>query len=266
MSKVLIAVPSKNRWREKEIQRMTLSWLRHTTYDYRIFVEPQDLENYQQQGIPNLVVLDKNNAGLGYSKSFIDKYAKKHKYEYIFKVDDDVYRWRDIRNRGIGIGKSGGTTKKQYCEIFEKIITDSLPVLEDTPEIGAISLPYGQELREITMFTEINKRLQSCYLIRTSLFFKEELVEISTMEDFSTFFHVLKSGFLTIRYGLTGIDCERVGRNSGGIQDFNRMEKNKREKEILEKIYPEVVWKRVNKNWQWEPDLRKTLFAKAEKI
>ena len=262
--KILIAVPSKNRYRDNEIHRKTLSWLQHTQYDFRVFVEPQDKKNYSS--VPNLVILDKNNGGLGYAKSFIHKYAVKNDYDYIFKVDDDVYRWRDIRNRGLGIGKSGGTTKQEYCRIFERIIEDSFEILEDTPNIGAISLPYGNEISEIQKFTEINKRLQSCYLIRTNLFYDERLVNISTMEDFATFFNVLKKGYYTVRYGLTGIDCERVGVNSGGIQDFDRRKQNELEKQILEELHPEIVWKRVQKNWNWEPDLRKTSFTKSEKI
>jgi hypothetical protein len=63
--------------------------------DYRIFVEPQDKDAYN---FKNVIVLEQNDQGLGYSTRFAKKYAEEKGYGLVFRIDDDVKGIGEIEN------------------------------------------------------------------------------------------------------------------------------------------------------------------------
>lgn len=258
--KILIAVPSKNR--VQGLKKNTLSWLKHSKYDWKVFVEPQDETSYAEVVDKNkTVVLDQNDQGLGYAKKAIKAYAEDNNYDLIFKVDDDITAWRNIANRGKKGSKTRHpTTKEEYAEIFDKIISDSLEIFNRYPEMGGVSLPYGNQMLAVKKWTHLNARLQTAYITRTELFIPETGGRYHVFEDFATYMWIRKKGFKTLRYGLTGIDCEQVGSNAGGHQDFDRLAEAKREAEELRKIYPALQFKEVDKPWEIEPRLEGEFF------
>lgn len=270
--KILIAVPSKNRWRENEIQRKTLAWLIYTKYDYRIFVEPQDYNYYNSIiGIKDKVVdIGENDRGIGFAKIKIQQYAEKYGFDYVFKLDDDIIGWRDPANRGLG--RSAPKRSKEYrCKVlFEPIIERSLEMFKEMGElVGGVTIPYGNEMREYDsdkIWIGVNKRLQCCYIIRTDLFCSKHSLEFNTFVDFLDFVYLIKSGFKTLTYGQTGIEYDGIGNRPGGLQDNNRLIRSLHTMSVAKKVYPDLVWKKVNKIWKFEPDFSKTKFIERIKL
>ena len=244
--KTLIAVPSKDR--VETLKKYTFSWLcLITEIDYKIFVEPQDFEKYKETGIPEekLFNIGQDNQGLAYSKSQIVNYSKENGYDLVFKVDDDIRCFTDFRK---------STTPEKTAELLTNFIKYVEPKFEES-NLGGITFPYSFEMFEQIAW-EKTKRMQTCYLIRTDLLVPS-VQGISVFEDFAVGLNALTKGFLLLRYGLLGQNMGvKVGGGTGGHQSFDRSEKAKQEVELLRKIYPPLDFRRVNKPWKIEPDLR----------
>lgn len=261
----LIAVPSKGR--AEQFEKDTYSWLRYTKYPWVVFIEPGEYDDYIKvvQHPKFLITIPESNRGLGYLKIQVLKFCVSNGYDVVFKLDDDVQYWRDPSNRGLG-HNAPKTSKEYKCKtLFDPIIDNSLKLFEEFPKVAGISLMYGQDMKVFSGDTwiGINNRLQSNYLVRTPFIAPPGSKIKMTFEDFNTYLNIRKKGFITVRYGLTGADLRPVGTNAGGWQSFDRRELANKAKKVLSELYPGLAWKRVeNKNWDWEPDFRKTNFDK----
>lgn len=256
---ILIAIPSKGR--PKELFKDTYSFIKHSKFDFKIFIEPQDHEEYLEFfDEKEIVILSENNRGLCFSKLEIFEYCKEKKYKYVFKMDDDICNLR-VRNISKIKEKNEVDRKFRTENFLDTAIANSLNLLKKD-RVKGISFPYGNELRiedENILFTHFNKRFQSCYLVDVDFLFPyPEHIYNQCFEDFDTFFNIIDLGYLIIRYEQLGIDCRPVGSNKGGIQSFNRAKIFQKTYEVMNKRYPYLIWKDVNKEWKKEPDLRRT--------
>jgi hypothetical protein len=89
-----IYIPSKGR---PEGQSFTL--LRGLPFT--VVVEPQDAPVYRRAGVPNIVVLDKDNEGLCYSRNFILDHAKFSGHKWFWMIDDDITSMGLVVNRRV---------------------------------------------------------------------------------------------------------------------------------------------------------------------
>lgn len=261
MGNILICVPSKGR--VDSIQKQTLAWLQYSKYDWMVFVEPQEYDQYAEI-VPSdkLFELPENNKGLGYSKLIMKEVATELGYDYIFKMDDDTCKWAHPGVRGNNTRRKNGepvfvATMEMIChEVFDPMVDKCIQALDQMDEVGGITFKYRNEVRECDLsidFDSINKRFQSCYIVRTHLL----LGKYQTYDDFMCFFNVRKEGYITLTYHRTGMDYIPIGSNSGGIQSFNRRQAALAEKEEIEREYGDLVkWKSVDKDWDYEPDVR----------
>lgn len=225
--RILAAIPSKGR--PENITKNILPFLETLKIDYAIFVEPQDEEKYN---FNNVKVIPEDNMGLGYVLCEVKKYALENNYDLIFKIDDDV--------KGVGeIGKD-----------LQKI----LKALE-IPKVAAVCFPYEFEFYAKTkkLFTRINKRIQTCYIIKTSIF--NPSVKVSTFEDFYQFLNIRNKGMDTLYCSRHLIKLSKmVGDGEGGLQDFNRKEMAKKEIQIFKGIDSGIkVIIKKGKPWYYEP-------------
>ena len=199
--------------------------------DYRVFVEPQDANQY---GFDNVVFLDANDKGLGYANLFAKNYAARNGYALYFKVDDDVK----------GIGQ------------IEKDLPAVLAAFKIS-RVGAVVFPYSFEWYAKTdkLFSRINKRVQTCYIIRTELFSPVE--EVSTFEDFYQYLILRQRGYDTLYCSRHMIDCAPVGGGSGGLQSFDRAQMALKEISIFKGIDPSIeVVSKPDKPWKYEPKFK----------
>lgn len=224
--KCLVCIPSKGR--PHNIKKYVEPFMQRLGLDYRIFVEPQDAGQYK---FDNVVVLDANDKGLGYATSFAKSYAKENGYELYFRIDDDV--------KGIG-------------EIENDI--DKLIKAFGIQKVGAVVFPYSFEWYAKTdkLFTRINKRTQTCYIIRTNLFRPD--VRVSTFDDFYQYLLLRNDNYDTLYCSRHLIDCAPVGGGVGGLQMFDRSEMALNEINIFKSIDPTIkVVSKPNKPWKYEP-------------
>jgi hypothetical protein len=270
--KLLIAVPSKNRYQPDGIFKYTWNWLKHSKYVNcaKIFVEPKEFSKYVKAGMPprHLVCISDCDRGLGFVKTEIQKYALRNKYDVIFKIDDDFNYWRYLEHRLTGSKIPKMTIEEKTEIMFDPMVERCVSLLEEIPEIGAIGQPYRHQMYEFTgdMWLTMNNRLQGSYLVRSHLMNPELGEYIKCYDDFVTTFNVLKNGYFIVKYGLCEINYD-IMKNPGGLQDFNRRKVALESKEIIEALWPDVVWKKVEgKNWDYEPDIHNTKFIKGTKI
>lgn len=257
--KLLIAIPSKGR--ADTIFTRTLRWVTRTGFDVRIFVEPQDLkayragiadanhENYLDIREDQFISLGKNDQGLSYAKGFIKKYAVKHGYSLVFKMDDDVLRFN---------GRGKNRPDSEMIIEFATMVAACRSAFGRYPDVAAIGFPYRNELYQPKLWAAINARLQTCYLIRT------EYIQdgFNTLEDFAQYIHIRQQNKVTLRFGLLGIDCADVGKTRGGLQMFDREALVDEEIPRLRALYPAVEFKPVKgKAWSIEPVLTGEFFG-----
>lgn len=257
--KLLIAIPSKGR--SKTIFKHTLRWVARTGYDVKVFVEPQEIEEYRTNATvangeyyldltdESFVDIGKNDAGLSHAKQFIKDYATKNGYALVFKMDDDVMRF-NARGRN----KRDDDMIIDFCGM----VGQCRVAFGKYPDVAAIGFPYRGELFEPKKWSAINARLQTCYIIRT------EYIQTgyNTLEDFANYVYIRSQNKVTLRYGLLGIDCADVGANKGGHQMFNREAQANEELPKLRKIYPALKFKIVKgKTWGMEPVLTGEFFG-----
>lgn len=243
--KILIAIPSKDR--VATLEKYTYDWIKFIHgADWYVFIEPQDRIKYGEllHG-EDMVVMDKDNQGLGYAKKFIKDYAVRMGYDFVFKIDDDIRGMTNYRT----------TLKREQCA---KFFTSQLDVLmrafTDFPILKAITFPYRGEMFDRIPW-QVTKRIQTCYIMRTSAMHADP--DISVFEDFAQGIDILTKGGVIQRYGLMGIDCGvKVGGGTGGHQSFDRKEKALKEAPLLQKIYPPLQFRDVEKSWAIEPDIR----------
>lgn len=241
--KILIAVPSKNRM--ETLEKFTYQWLKLLSFDWKIFVEPQDFEKYANVAT-NLISIEKDNQGFSYVKSFIKNYAEKNGYDLVFKVDDDIKCFTDFRKN---------TTPEKTAELLTEFINEKVMKGFENPLLGAISFPYSFEMFEKKEWTK-SKRIQTCYICRTE-YVQQPILGISVFEDFAVGIKILTDGKIILKYGLLGQNMGvKVGGGTGGHQDFDRNEQALKEVDLLRKIYPPLKFKKVSKAWSVEPDLR----------
>lgn len=248
--KVLIAVPSKNR--VDVLMKNTFRWLKLLDIDYMIFVEPQDINLYINAGIEldHLYNLGENNKGLGFSKKTIEAYAKNFGYDLIFKIDDDISGWTDYR------------TKLEPVESamrFKSIILECQHLFELSKDIVVVSFPYAFQMFEQMQFSK-TKRVQTAYIARSEYFHSD--TRISVFEDFAVGLNAIMNGKLVMKYGMSGICMGvKVGGGEGGHQSYNREQQAFSEIDVLREIYPPLKFRKVDKVWQYEPDLKSVKFG-----
>ncbi len=254
----LIAIPSRSR--VNLLKEGAHSFVKHSQYPYKVFVEPNQYDDYRKVFREDeLVQLDENDLGLCYAKAFIQDYCLSQGIKFVFKMDDDL---TNVRVRNMSALKKGGKTldRKFRTENFlDPLISESLSLLRENKEIKGVSLQYGNEMwGDPKIRWILNKRFQSSYIIDTDFLFPyPQHIYNQCFEDFDTFFNIVDKGFYVARNEIYGVDFGKIN-GPGGINDFKRREQANIAKENMSKRYPYLKWKKVEKDWDWEPDLRRT--------
>ena len=225
--RVLVIIPSKGR--ADVFKNYGKKFVDSLGLDSIVVLEKEDYDLYEH---PNKLMLKKSNAGIGYSLFHGKQYAKENKYDLIFKIDDDVSSIGNIRE-----------DLKIIISYFKKY-----------PKLGAVCFPYDFEFynKSDKLFTHINKRIQTCYLIRVDSF--RPMEGVNTFEDFSQFFHIVNNNEFTLFCAKHAIKCKPVGSGSGGCQAFDRKKQAEKEIEYFKSIDPTIkVIIKENKPWYYEP-------------
>jgi len=260
--RILLAVPSKNRFRENQIQKDTMKWIIYTEYDWMIFVEHKEVKEYRKF-TKNVVDIGENKWGLGYSKLKIQEYAIENGYDIIFSIDDDLSSIACPRDSSMNFSKRKVSIQERVEIKWDWMIRESLDAFKMFPNLGAVAVFEGGgkfKVKDLDIWMGVNKRLETCYMCRTELYCSPRCLEIPVFQDFSTYIFVRVSGYFTLLSGITGWHISHpVGQGDGGLQSFNRKELALRAKKVLSEMYPTLKWRdRPTKLWAIEPDFRRT--------
>ena len=165
-------------------------------------------------------------------------------------MDDDIKGWTNYRK-----ALKGEKAASYFTETLDKLIA----AFREFPVLRAITFPYKFEMFEEIPW-RVTKRIQTAYIVRTSDMHADP--RISVFEDFAAGLSIVARGGVIQRYGLMGIDCGvKVGGGTGGHQSFDRSAKAKDEVALLKEIYPPLQFRKVEKFWEIEPDLRSVKLA-----
>lgn len=244
--RILVAVPTKGR--VDTITKNTLSWLWKTKYDWKLFVEPQEKATYLRlypMLADKLVVLPEDNQGLMYAIGRIKAYAMAHRYNAVFKLDDDVKGWY------------GATRKRSKTPVqdFERVVDDVLTAMSVDQTIGGVSFPYSHQMFDVEGKWADSGRFQSCYIVRSSLIYHNPNVRVFT--DFSNYVHIRSLGMSVKRYKWLGMDIQPVAQYAGGLQMLDRASFYEDSIKALKADFPFLRFRDVEgKKWKQEPDMR----------
>lgn len=249
--KTLCIIPSKGR--PEELAKYTLEWIVDSGVAYVVVVEPKEAKLYEPLGCP-LMVLPKNDRGLGYSLGHAREFAFERGYEAIWKIDDDI---KKFRKRYQHVHKDPLKAHEQRVETFLELYRLVGHIMYTKPRVGAIGFPYDGQMFGDRPY-ELNKKLQTSYVIRTKLY--NPRPDISTQEDYHTSIQVLKAGYKLIRLSHYGIALGiEVGKGAGGLQSFDRKKLAEAEMKLLKKEYPGLAFKyKSGTNWGYEVDFKRS--------
>lgn len=243
---VLVAVCSRSRAHvlPRTVLRIFSSpALRHFTC--KCFVEPHQFKDYSLF-VPSrwLHRLDHNHRGLALALHSVGHYANAAGYDLVLKVDDDIRRFL-CRGRA-------------HTETLQVMLDDCIRAFELFPQLGGVGFPYSHQMFDVVRWVGCNQRLQTCYFTRPQ-FLQWDGPEHGIWEDFTRTALIRRAGSFTLRYGFAGMDCIAIaGTNLGGLQDFDRTANATRSRLYLDSLIPDLVWRKVKKPWDHEPDFART--------
>lgn len=226
--KWLALVPSKGR--PEEFSKTCKPFLETLPIDSAVILEADDYPNYDH---PTKILLKEQNKGLGYSLHCGRLWAEENGYEVIFKIDDDINAIGNVH---------------EDIEVFDRY-------LDKYDDLAGISFPYSFEFYDITekkLFSHINKRFQTSYIVKTSFYkTREDLIEI---EDFFHYMMAIRSNGWVLRCSKHPIFAKPVGSNQGGCQSFDRAAKYLEQIKMFLEIDPTIkIIEKPDKSWRYEP-------------
>lgn len=200
-----------------QIVDKTLWWVTKTDFDWRVFVEQRELLYYKQifqrkgLSVSNLVVIPKNDMGLGYSMHMIKKYCQQNGYELAMKLDDDVKAIMDER------------VKKEHTpKVITKILNEVIGEFEHQSKLGGVRLIsariYYYYKKHSSRYLYRNELLWNSYVYRVSAYSVPK--HFPSHIDTLTSLFMFKEGYYTLTYN-GGIVAD-IYTNRGGLQALDR--------------------------------------------
>lgn len=171
--------------------------------NWLIVIEPQDFRDYAKEFHPgHIVVLDKNDQGLWYSRQFCKDRSISYGDEYHWQLDDDI---RSFISRSPGMASS----RPLPCEALREIEE----VVEKYSNIGQAGMnqnswPPGDNP------IKVNRLPVQAFLVNNSVKAK---FRTPILNDFDFTLQVLKEGWCTLLFDHIRTNTPPIGTNAGGL-------------------------------------------------
>jgi hypothetical protein len=223
-SKLLIAVPSFNR--PYQIDKTIMRWLPSLDYDWKVFVEPDQLKYYAQSVPMNHLVVTHDGNGLMGQIVDIKHWAETAGYDAVWKVDDDMM----FVQRGKGV--------KKCVETVREIVPLMLQKLQEI-DVGVVSVAKPREYMysKGVDFKTILKPIYGNYMATTHLL--PEKKEYSLFDDLLVSVNAMLNDQMIVKCFLA-YEQSKTHSNKGGLQSFNRSELSKAGYYAIKNDYPKV--------------------------
>ena len=169
--------------------------------NFKIVIEPQDLDNYSQHfSNKQLLSLNQNNKGIGYSRQFIKEYAKEKKQTFHWQLDDDLNFKKRINNKNVKFNS-------------HELLNEVEDYIDNYTNIMLAGLRNSVFAWTQTKPISLNKQIASCVLLNS---FIESRYRSNTVEDIDFSMQVLTEGYCSIIFNELLYDNPPPARQKGG--------------------------------------------------
>jgi hypothetical protein len=224
MNRYPIYIPSKGR----SETNLTPKILLNEGLQFYLVVEPKDYDEYQKHFDPNIIlVLPKNDGGVGYVRRFIKEHSTKNGDRYHWQIDDNIKGFKVRMNN-----KNETSTANNNLTLVEDFI-DS----HDNVGIGGLRhIVYAWTKTEDYTY---NQQCVSCVIINNDIQsnWRDDVIDDT---DFSL--QVLNEGFSTIIFNKLVMDKLPMKKLSGGCTElyYNDDTIRNRRQQRLKELWPNV--------------------------
>lgn len=201
-------IPTKNRVNTKTYQLFQKAGI-----EVLHFVEPQEVLEYNQAKVPNIIILDLNNQGIVYVRNFMLEYARRHNHEWVIICDDDVTAF------GIAIKTK---TITQDANIWHEILNKAKLLPFEIYGLG-----YCQHAwKDRNEYTINRSFVEVCVLLHISAIHWNYREQFAMKEDRDFALQTIKYGNGIVKFTRKWHRCPEVGTNSGGLQSQYQAKKD----------------------------------------
>lgn len=232
--KYKIYIPSKGRSNNCKTANVLL---KYGYTKFQIVIEPQDEKDYLKiYPKENLLVLSKNDQGLGWSRQITKEISQKEGVEYHWSLDDDLKFFRRT------ITLEDGEVKKRNAvcnpiELFEEI-EEYVQPFGNIGMVGLIHQAFGWTK---TKDLEFNRQCASAFLINNNTKAKFRL-KLKLDTDYNL--QLLFDKWVTINFNKFLYDNPAFGTVEGGLTNIYRNEAEEHQKIFIKK-WPFFVQEKV---------------------
>lgn len=225
-----IYIPSKGRAKKP----LTIRMLDEDGVDFRIVVQPDQVEAYAKFGRDRLLILPEDDKGLVYARNWITEHSVAEGVERHWQIDDDV-RFLYRVHKGRRLKCDAGVALAVVEDFVDRYENVALASLNDGGAFVPVSKGYSQG--RIPPF-HLNHR---CY---TNILFWNKLPNRwrpPNNEDTDMTLQVLADGWCTILFNAFAMDTETTMQASGGQTEAFKLGARLRMVRALERRWPGVV-------------------------
>lgn len=197
------------------------------TYEWYVFVEPQDWEKYAAvMPESHLLNIEGNDRGFVYMRQFVLDWATRglregRMPEWYWMLDDDIDNFYEYTK--------GKATKRGL-----EVLTLSQPYFANKPNIAQASLDYQQFAWSSKVPFKMNGYADVCVCINAQKSigcrFRKE-VEGKLDRDFTL--QLLANGYDTLRMEKYAFSCPKNGTNKGGFFDYYQSGKEEKDSKAM---------------------------------
>ena len=219
-----IFIPSKGR----ADQCLTAELLKEDGIPFMIVVEPQEYEEYNTiYEQDELLLLDENNLGLGYSRYFIKNYAKEKGYDYHWQIDDNVKRFMVRRNN-----KNIQANPKLVLSRAERYINQH----NNIGIVGLRHVLYAWTMEDEYTF---NNQCVSCVCLKSDTKANYRY-NPPTVEDTDFSLQILLEGYSTVIFNRLIMEKPPQGQMKGGVSTLYNSGKFTQSQKQLIRQWPNI--------------------------
>lgn len=223
VQKYTVYIPSKGR----PDQNTTYDICKEENIPCKVVVEPQDFEQYAQNiETDDILVLDKNDQGVQYARTWIKRYSIQANEEYHWQFDDDMRSFTmrvDNKNKKVSV-RHAISIIEQVATLFENFAVGGM-----TSSAFAFSKPAP---------VKTNQLGYGCTFINNG--FDQEWRD-KTVEDWDYTLRALEAGMCTLSFSHINFQTPSSGTNKGGnnLTDWATMEKRKEFYDYFASLWPD---------------------------
>lgn len=236
---MIVCIPSRGRPKTK-----TYKLFEGNNVDVYHFVEPQEVELYESNEVPNVINIGATNRGISYVRNFILDFAKAKGTEWIMMCDDDVTRFDIYKN------------KKNYKLTFSEL----LPYIHKAFKLPfeMVGFNYKQYIWVADSTYSVNTRtVEQCVLLNVKKIWWRYRPEFDLKEDRDFALQTIKNGNGIFRWNRIGVQSPDIGTNAGGLNDdYAQKRDQKSALRMVQEWHPFCELKKKKDRWDIKMKLK----------